>query len=599
MAKTIRIRANTKLARVGLYLLRKGGVYKQDLLAYANGICSKPSDASTLIRELKERDIIALRDFMIREKRYVATDTKRVESYYRRVKKVETVTLSDRGLTAMFQLYVASPNVDDPAPRAYFEKLREPFLADITQLSDYAYGNLLDLYETNRLKTIFNIAKVQTEPIGKPCLEEIYCYRNNTEYEGEYSEGYRLYQDDTALDKILDKGIYYTIDEYREFYARHGDGPERLTTIARGIYISNRMTLVVYANGKENKSMIYCTNQSNEPRIVLALKNENLAHRVRDKKTTTSTSKEVFALMIGESDSFIYSTASGKKYGRTTKGHKNNNYLRKLLTPYSNVFMVPDPSANKQDYYSGLYCVAYNRNGLGQLQNLLSDNQVNSFYQKLIKTHSDQFKKDEGNHEFPVLYKDEDGFWNSCCYIPCYELTLLAAIRQQQAEPIIIAKPDMWDIIQRITQQRHLFLDPDKLEPDTSTTLVIDENGYPAGKKILDDYLHSEHKRAERSEYYKAAARYNLDITEFYNAIAEERIDKEEIANGMDLKDYDSSKYVRRAKKIVSISKDYYEQIAELANRKNTTIYHVTNMLLKKALSEYPDLSQADEQQET
>ena len=112
-------------------------------------------------------------------------------------------------------------------------------------------------------------------------------------------------------------------------------------------------------------------------------------------------------------------------------------------------------------------------------------------------------------------------------------------------------------------------------------------------------YLHSEHKRAERSEYYKAAARYNLDITEFYNAIAEERIDKEEVANGMDLKDYDSSKYVRRAKKIVSISKDYYEQIAELANRKNTTIYHVTNMLLKKALSEYPDLSQADEQQET
>ena len=90
-----------------------------------------------------------------------------------------------------------------------------------------------------------------------------------------------------------------------------------------------------------------------------------------------------------------------------------------------------------------------------------------------------------------------------------------------------------------------------------------------------------------------------MDITEFFNAIAEERIDIEEAVEEMALKEYDPTRYARQAKKNMYVNKDCYEQIVALAGQKNTTIYHVTNMLLKKALSEYPDLSQADEQQET
>ena len=595
MAKTIRIRANTKLARVGMYLLRKGGVYRQDLLAYANRICSKPSDASTLIRELKERDIIAIRNFTVLEKRYAATETEKTGSYYRSAGKTETVTLSDHGLTAMYQLYITSANVDAPAPRAYFEKLREPFLADITQLSDSAYRQVLNRYDANRLKTIFNIAGALTEPLGKPCLEEVYCYRNGLEYEGEHSKDYRVYQDDTMLDTILERGIYYTIGEYREFYARHEDGVERFKTIARGIYISNILTLVVYANGRGNKSMIFCPNQTSEQQIVLALKNENLSHRTSDTNAGAYASKEVHALLIGESDSFIYSTATGKRFGRTTKGHKNDNYLKKLLTPYSKVFEVPDPSANRQNYYNGLYCIAYNRCGLDQLRRLLEQSsQTDAFYQEVTETFPERFAKDPGNREFPILYRDSDGIWRSCCYIPCYELMQLAAIRQQQAQPVIIVSSDMRDIIQRITHQKHLFLDPEDFTPDTSAVLTIDENGYPAGKKILDDYLHAKLKRAERAEYYKAAARYDLDVTEFFNAIAESRIDVEEVVKEMILKDYDPSGYVRRAKKAMFVSRDCYEQIVELAGRKNATIYHVTNMLLIRALKEFQE-SQAIE----
>ena len=77
--------------------------------------------------------------------------------------------------------------------------------------------------------------------------------------------------------------------------------------------------------------MIYCPYQTSEQQLILALKNENLSHRVRDKNVAASRTKEVCALLIGESDSFIYSTGSGKKHGRTTKGHKNNNYRKKLL----------------------------------------------------------------------------------------------------------------------------------------------------------------------------------------------------------------------------------------------------------------------------
>ena len=167
---------------------------------------------------MKERDIIALRDFTIREKRYVASEDKKPDSYYRKVETAKTATLTDYGMEVMYQFYVESLHGDDPAPRAYFEKLREPFLADITQLSDDAYREVLNQYDVNRIKTIFNIAGVQTEPASKPCLEQIYRYRNNLEYEGEYSEGYKLYQDDDRLDKRLDEGIYYTASEYREFY---------------------------------------------------------------------------------------------------------------------------------------------------------------------------------------------------------------------------------------------------------------------------------------------------------------------------------------------------------------------------------------------
>jgi len=611
------IKHGTKLSQLALFVLRKGGVYKQDLVMYANRLCSRPSDASTLVKELHDRGYLEVVDFNIKARRHTpAAPDKKSSAYYQNIKTVSVCYLSTDGLPEAYVLYEYIAK-DKALPLDYFRALREPFVIETTEMSPNAYRETLSVYNANRIMTLFNMADIQSDPQRKPSLEEIYSYRNNTAYTPPADSPYRHYGSAEKLERALDSGFYYSIEEYRDLYAAHEDGKERFTSIARGLFISNSKCIVIYSNGKNNNSMLYCPVQSGETRMVQALKNENLAvdiYEYDDKGNVVVDEKgyafvvaqRVDALAISDANYFIYSTAAGKKFGRTTAMHKNDNYLSKLLTPHSNVFADIDTDPRKVlDSYSRFYCVVYNKDGVTMLKSILEDSydDTAAFYSTLIRSSKEKnkgrakndrlypiFEKNTADSTLPLIYRPDEDNYYPCCRIEAYELLLLNKISKMDQTPAIITRKSLTNIIQHITLKKHIFLDADTLEPfGEDDTLAFDENGFPKGKKILEDYLHSNGLTASLKEYYELPKKFNRDYISFYNALAEEEISPEDCAKKMETRPYTPGRKYKASKKTVCISEELYDQIKELSSANSVTIYHTVNKLIRKALTASQD----------
>lgn len=599
------IRSGSKLCRLGMFVLRKGGVYKDDLFAYANSMCSCRSNASALIKELQERDIVCFKDFAIADRIYVKPNNERGYSYRAKTKKTSVCFLTEHGIEAMYHLYAAAVKSEgSPArPRAYFENLRDQYAADFSSLSDKAYRDVLNLYNANHIKTFFNLCGIQTEEMSKPSLEQIFAMRNGLDYTHDAETLNPEFSPEDYASR-MQKGCYYTIGEYRKFFAKHGDGLERFATIARGIYISESRTLVVYSNGMASKSMIYCPGVSPEQRLLDNLKHCNLSYNkyVRDEKGNDILnafgdrqieSRQVHLLALADSESFVYSTAAGKRYGRTTKRHKSTNFEKSLLTPNSP--LVKTSSENDGEdagVFDGFYCAIWNRNGLRSFKLFLDEEDASyeGYYRKLIKTRKNDFKVNQAGWPYPVLYRyredeQDKGYWYPCCYMPIYELKLLSQMRAGETTPIVITDASMTDTIQHVTHKQHVFLDAATLEErDSDDILIYDKKGYPAGKKLLEEYLASKNRKASVSEYKALPGRYQMSYSEFYNSIADGTVSLEDAEEKMTTTERVQVKHSHK-KKRANLNQDLYDQIVELARSKDKTISYILNGVVRQGLA--------------
>lgn len=582
------IQGKEKLGQLGIYLMRKGGLYKDDLLLYANTrVCKHSSDASDLLKQLRVRGILDITDFNLkRRQRTPADSTGSSHSYMKQVRTVQVCRLTDFGQQAMYAAY-RSEKLDEALPRSYFDNIRAPFLKDTSKLSKRGYKNLVKLYDANRLKVFFNcLGGVKTEKDAKPSLEQIFAYRNGISYTPAQGDGYKYYDNASALAMDLSRGFYYTIDEYRQFYSQHEDGVERFNTIARGIYISNLYTLVVYANGKGNSNMIYCPFQSSDNQIIQSLKYERLSFNLTDADNNLL-AQSVQALALGEAKSFVISTATGKRYGRNTKGHKSDNYLKKILTAYSPLFTdIGSSNVNVIDEYDSFYAATLDKDGITQIKDLIYNKKSSSaYYNELIENYGDTFKENK-DLVYPLTYMYED-YRHPCLVMHAYELMTLKMLAKSERRPIILTRKSMMDVIQRITRKQYVLVDMDTLDiTGADQTSIYDSNGYNAGKKILEDYLMSKELKASVKEYRELPKKFNKTYIEFYNDLADEVTSPEDYIELMETTPYVKTRKRATIKKSVSVSSEIYEQIKQKAQRDHVTIYHVVNQIMKRAFKE-------------
>ena len=200
-----------------MFLSRKGGLYKQDFLSYANKLYVNKQQASRVVRQLLDKGVIMMNEFVIKDKVIIKNKAKTGHAYYKGAKPVQVVTLTDHGINVVSEFYKEAGGSGNLQEQSELRKLRRPF--EIKERTTNAqYKEMLTHLNANRIKVMFNLADIQTEPVFKPILEQIHSHRNGLPYTPSESSPYRYYPEDEDLDLALDKGFYYSIAEYREFF---------------------------------------------------------------------------------------------------------------------------------------------------------------------------------------------------------------------------------------------------------------------------------------------------------------------------------------------------------------------------------------------
>ena len=591
----------TKENRVGIWLLRKGSVFKQDLYLFVSKMCSQHQHLSRLVEKMTSEGILYVKDFQLREKRKRSSGGS-YKTYLSKGTKVEIVALTEKGIDIMYANYKKIME-SHALPREQFLELRDSIMVDTDNISATAYEHIRRQLNTNHIQTLFNCIDINTDKQSKPSLEQIYCLRNKrpyNPYEFPQYARYVYYTKPENLESALDKGFFYTMDEYREFYGRHEDGVERFASVARGIFISNNITLVIYANPKGNHNMIYCKEHLNESKLIEALKDELLAsdneHSIRGIAHTSY--MHVSALAITDVESFIYSTASGMKNGKRKKKYKNNLEVN-LLTPKSILF--PQKESMDDEVFDNYYVITANASGLEQLRQLLSTNKMARQEFIAATAQRDDFITftDFVNPLYPLKFTYERRtYW--CSYQPNYELVQLCSIRDDNRMPAIITRRNMVDIIQRVIKKTPIFIDMETMEViNTKQTAQFDEAGHIAGKKILEDYLLEKGLKAKRGEYANLHKRLSFtyrndegklvmkkyhSANELFNAIANDEVSVEEVVNNIQTEEYKPHSYRQQRKKQIFIPGEYHDLMKTIAKIDNVTIYYETIQIIKEGI---------------
>ncbi|MBR2702073.1 MAG: hypothetical protein IKE77_08320, partial [Erysipelotrichaceae bacterium] len=263
------IQPDTDLWKLASFLYFKGSVYKQDMLLYGARLTGD-SDfrPSKLLKQLKDREIIELKDFAIG---------------YRSQKRVTSVCfLTEKGQVIL---------------KGYYKRLIDIKVFDriAAEFRRKKYKSLLELYNANHLKAVFNSVGIQTDVVSKPSIEQLYCYLNDIPFTAD-SESFYPVLSAERMERMYREGIFYTAREYKEFYINKLKPGEPLSSIFRGVYISKDRCLVIYSNGKNNPNMIYLPNETSEHMLINSL----IAAGFAD--------DNVAALTISDTNYFIYGT---------------------------------------------------------------------------------------------------------------------------------------------------------------------------------------------------------------------------------------------------------------------------------------------------
>lgn len=592
------LKKNSLSSKAITFLLKVGMLYKSDFSLFITLQSSRQNASKTINKMLKEGTIKIANIVSNRKNKEIE------EAYY----------LSKEGRALALDL------IDDEFlsknSRSYFSKFRTTSPA------------LLNRHlQENTIKMMFHLCGIPVATCDKPSLINLHNILLNRPIEK--TLGYPIDDDLNPKDAkaFLDRGIYYTSEEYIKFsnYISFNRADTFIGSRFKGVYISNSNCFIVYSaeRGANKILRINYDKENNLKQSLLDLKDfTNIYRDVKElfsyKQSKNDPSKlipaskvknEPYALVISDGYSEVYSMATGNPSGliknvdfsKVTNMKMNAAEIR-AEEEMEKIYMN-NPSLTRETIkanYGTLFLDGYSkifehifvapRNYVGvRSLNYLCNNTLESWNlesRNLFKNNPKHFN--ESSEPFLPYTESVRGKNILATYLPVFDVVALRKLSNKDFSTTIVTYEDMIDTIARSTRKENRYYDCEyQLDDgryvaaklfDSSSFYIYEQNGYIKGEWIIRSFLSNmELVPKDMNIYSKLPELVGYDSpVAFYNGIASKDIDVKEVVPFIDCKHIkvssSSSKNRARSKITFTVGKDYRLKLLKVANNKNVSI---------------------------
>ena len=551
------MRAGSLEARVSEVLLKCGRCYRSDLVLYARMLCSGSGTyAAGLIRRME-------REGLIRRGRVDKPPGARGsegEGY-------DTCALTAKGRNGLLD---AAYLMDAEKYRRLLAYGDTPAKAFATAKQSVLRLRLSDV----RIRLMFAACGIPVFPDEKPSLLHLVrTLDSGTPYINK-EEPYRDEAGTADCRKMLEGGLFYTIGEVRAFLDADSPGSSDVTLAsrARGVFISHRSCMVIYA-AKRGENRIIRVSPSAEERLLNRLKAVLKITDVKRPLVGTDRFNDVWGLIISDGDALVYSTVTGRP-GGIEKGKPDLpegflSHQRPSGVKWLN---------GKDCLFPRLFIVPATMSGIGSLD-YIAHHDAESWMRDaraLTAGHPD-YRSAEGDPLYPAEYRGAP-----VIFLPAFEAAELWRIRESDKPVHIITYRDMADAVSRSVQREVSCSDAETMEripPDE--VLIYDRSGHPAGRHILQEHIKSKGLYASPEQYRSLPQKAGQDGTVFWNALARGDVRPEEVMAHMELSERTDQRpvSVRRASVGLSFGTEFAGRLKQAARYRDTS---VTNYIRRR-----------------
>lgn len=420
---------------IGFLLLRQmynvSTMWKKDVMLYLNSLTQENS-ASNIYKKLFQCRFVEEYESFSPKDITSSHELKKTDIF----KKLDNTT-PKRGDYVIVNITKAGINflIDNINKSKYISK----------QESDFIYKNYKSVHkrfrttdpykylrelERSHVMNLISTTGAKVFPNEKPSLLDLYLKLKHLEstHDSKYL--------DLSISQINEiksnSGFYYSLQEFREFdklLCRLNNmplGEEYRSSTASGIFISDKRCLIVYLSEPTSNKLVYLSDTES----ILKSKLLNYFSSLFDFRKyvvfidNKNIRSSIDALVLSDSNSLIYSMATGKKHGRFH--YQEGKDLTKLYTPKK--ILLHD-----NELFSNIYCVPATRTGLKSLK-YLADHSIKEYdsdsYQQ-VRQHPDLFEctNIRGNHYSYGYAKQKDITYpnmnRSVIYMPVAEVNML------------------------------------------------------------------------------------------------------------------------------------------------------------------------------
>lgn len=479
-------------------------------------------------------------------------------------------------------------NKDDNSVRAYnnFKTVNETKL--IRRLTDAS------------IQTWMFISNVRVFRKDKPRMYSLYRMllgASDDTKEQDEQDGYaRLYSKEEAQD-YLDGGLYYSMDEVREYAMRMDSNTDNTDTFngcrARGIVLTNKTCFVIYSERYQANSMIRLT-MDVESRMLSAL---TPILRVTDvfrtldgfdKKSADGTIDHAigqpYALVMCNGEALVYSMATGSPKGHVGKNSSIDVQLDKRKyykeVARTNYYVLLDGVC---PLYKRVFAIPKNATGMESLKYL-----VQTSAEEWLDDSKEKLSNVAGVREdnFDPLYPYFDQS-QRIMYMPVYEVKELYTMYQKGYAVSILTKERMTDTIAHSARVDIKYYDEDTYQEIHGEGIAMyDKNGYYKGQQIIKDMLANKFIFVDNKVWKELPTIFNMSEVEFYNAVCENKIDMNMVFAICEQHQIEPStkKRIRHSSISLSMSEDLAKDIKKAAKYRNMSqSAYIKSLIAKQA----------------
>lgn len=562
MSKNL-ITKNSYTLLIGRTLFRLGACYRSDMLLFlrsTNG--DNRSYASKLINEMSKKNLIIEREITKRNKK-----DKTLEKF---------ITLTTKGKNEIIDyLYLNNhPDMRYFCDNANFFDL-DFHTNDIQKLNK----NL----EDNTIKILFASCNIPVFTNSKPNLYELYVWLQSGKRDT-----------NNNFTDLLNTGIYYSIDEIRQFAdsASLDSSDKIFGTRAKGVFLSWNKLLVVYIGLHTNNRLMkilynseQCLLEALNPLADLLNVNRklddfNILRVTSSGYTTEPKYNSIHAIIISDGTSMVYTTAIGRAKGQI-KDIKKFDVSKIQKSKHNFLFL-----ASNNPLYERVFITPTTLEGISSLNYLLRHTPES--WKKdgeIIMSNIPNFERNTSiNPYYTYQERDAKGMLHPAIFMPVYEINELYRISMFDHACVIVTYPDMVDAISHSVRKECKMYDADTHKPYTDSDFIIyDQKGHPSGLKKIQDILAKQSKKFSVKEFNNLYAQFDcINYIEFYNKIHKGIIAENEIIEKLTLEEKKATvKHRRKPKKAIEVGEDLHEMIKKGAKFNNINVTSYVRKLLK------------------